>query len=175
MTVERSEVSGIRNPNLLHWSSILAGAFVSLAVWIFLYALGAAINGASFPGEKINAWTAVYTLAAPIISFYFGGLVAARESGVINRTSNAYHALVVWAFGIFLGTLLFGAVGGFLAGSMAHAAAGSALTVPSGYAWAIAGSIFGSLLTCLAGGVSVSPERHAMKKFYMSRREGVHP
>jgi|GEM_PF-3727986 len=146
MAIER-EAGG---PITLHWSAILAGAFTALGVWMFLYALGAAIGGAggrTGPGS----WTAIYTLIAPIIAFFIGGLVAARARGVDTKADGAIHGVVLWGFGLVIGGFLLSTMG---AEVLVHSGANANL--PSGYFWAVAGSILGSLITAVLGGMSVN-------------------
>lgn len=150
MAIER-EAGG---PFTLHWSAILAGAFTALGVWMFLYALGAAIGGAGArtgPG----AWTAIYTLISPIIAFFIGGLVTARARGVDTKADGAIHGVVLWGFGLVVGGFLLSTMG---AEVLVHS--GTSPNLPAGYFWAVAGAILGSLITAVLGGMSVDERAH---------------
>jgi hypothetical protein len=137
----------------IHWSAILAGSFVALACWIFLYAVGAAIGASGGQGE-IGTWTVIYTLVAPIIALFFGGLVVARSSGIISRGDGALHGVIVWGFTTVLGSLILGSLG-IAAVLNAQGTAG----IPAGYFWAVAGSIFCSLLAAILGASTLSRKR----------------
>lgn len=141
----------------VHWSDILAGSFVALGVWAFLYALGAAIGMAGAEGGP-TTWTAIYTLVAPIIAFFLGGLTIAR-SPVIDKADGARHGAIMWGFGTVIGGLLLGTLGtAVLVGTQTPA------NLPAGYMWAVAGSILGSLVAAVLGASSVSGKRAATEK-----------
>jgi hypothetical protein len=145
MAMERE----IRGPTTFHWGAVLAGAFTALGVWMFLYALGAAIGGEG--GQQgPDTWTAIYTLISPIIAFFVGGLVAARARGVDTRADGALHGVVLWGFGLVIGGFLLATMG---AEVLVHSNANANL--PSGYFWAVAGAILGSLITAVLGGMTV--------------------
>lgn len=147
----------------IHWSAILAGAFTALGVWMFLYALGAAIGGADTQRGP-DAWTAIYTLISPIIAFFFGGLIASRSSGIETKADGALHGIVLWGFGFVIGGLLLSVMGAEI---LVHSRTNPNL--PGGYFWAVAGSILGSLITAVLGGMVVK-ERERLPA---GRREEV--
>ncbi|MBI3181394.1 MAG: hypothetical protein HYZ28_04565 [Myxococcales bacterium] len=140
MAVERVEVG----PYATHWSAILAGSFVAVGCWLFLFVLGGAIG--ALAREAAGVWTAIYTVVAPIVALFAGGLVASRSRWILGRADAALHALVVWGFTMVLGALLFS-----LLGLLVPSIALQRMTVPSGYAWAVAGSIFGAAVAAILG------------------------
>jgi hypothetical protein len=130
----------------IHWSAVLGGSFTAMGVWLFLLALGAAIQS----GAGVTAWTAVYNLVAPIIALFFGGLVASRSRLLTSRFDGTLHGVVIWGFTMTIGALLLSSMLSVVA-APARAAA-----LPSGFNWAIAGSIFGSLIAAVLGAASAT-------------------
>ncbi|HEY3449677.1 MAG TPA: hypothetical protein VGK67_25205 [Myxococcales bacterium] len=139
---------------VIHWSAVLGGSFVALGTWMFLLALGAAIQGEKSP----NTWTAIYNLVAPIIALFIGGAVAARTRTIGARFDGLLHGAVIWGFTMSVGALLIGVFGSIF---MNFNRPGAASAMPNGFAWAIAGSILFSLFAALLGTSSVR-ERHAV-------------
>lgn len=147
-------------PYEMRWGPILSGSFVSLGIWMFLNALGAAIGGASNRG--FSSWTAVYVLVAPIIALFFGGMIVARGLVVsVSRASSALHAAAVWGFSMVIGAFLIGTLGILGVSAMLQQGGMGAqnVNIPSGYSWAIAGSILFSLIAALLGSSIVPHER----------------
>lgn len=146
-------------PYEMRWGPILSGAFVSLGIWMFLYALGAAIGGAA-NNTGPSSWTAVYVLVAPIIALFFGGMIVARgQAASVNRASSALHAAVVWGFSMVIGAFLLGTLGAVGAATMLQGGASAQnVNIPSGYSWAVAGSILFSLFAALLGSTMVPHE-----------------
>ena len=146
-------------PYEIRWGPILSGAFVSLGIWMFLYALGAAIGGAG-NNRGPTSWTAVYVLIAPIIALFFGGVIVARgQASSVSRGSSMLHAAVVWGFSMVMGAFLLGTLGTLGAATLFRGgAAGQNVSIPSGYSWAVAGSILFSLFAALLGSSTVTHE-----------------
>lgn len=137
-------------PFTIHWGAILGGSFVALGAWMFFLALGSAIGGTQVGGASIT-WTSLYTLVSPILGLFAGGLVAARSSRIETRSDGAFHGVVIWGFAMVLGAILIGSFGAaFIAGATAN------LRLPTGYSWAIAGAILGSLISAVLGASTVS-------------------
>ena len=137
---------------VIHWSAVLGGSFVALGTWMFLLALGAAIQGSGGP----NTWTAIYNLVSPIIALFVGGMVAARSRGVDTRFDGLLHGAVIWGFTMSVGALLIGMFGNVF---MNASRPGMERGMPEGFAWAIAGSILFSLFAALLGTASVRERR----------------
>lgn len=135
---------------MIHWSAVLAGSFVALGAWMFLLALGAAIQGNDRPGT----WSAIYNLVSPIIALFVGGAVAARSRLITGRFDGLLHGAVIWGFTMAVGGLLNGVFGAVFANPGRTAA-----SVPEGFLWAIAGSILGSLIAAPLGTASARTER----------------
>ncbi len=127
-------------PYKLSWGAIFGGTFVALGVWILLYTLGLALGLSSVdPGDPGSAksagiGTGIWSLIAPLIALFVGGLVAARTAGVVDKTGGALHGAVLWGLTTLAGVIvmgmalssLMGAV--FNVGKTAVGAAGSAIS-----------------------------------------------
>jgi hypothetical protein len=146
----------------IHWSAILAGAFTSVGVWLFIYALGAAIGGAGGQ-QQVDTWTAVYTVCAPVIAFFFGGMVISRSRGILTKGDGAVHGIVAWGFATVIGSVLLATMGAEL---LRHE---GGVNVVSGYMWAVAGSILGSLIASVLGSMMVNED--AAERISARRRE----
>jgi hypothetical protein len=93
----------LRGPPLeMSWGAVLAGAVAALSLWLMLYTLGLAL-GLSAVGEgdasdlrASGLFTGVWSLLAPLLALFIGGLVAGRVSGALSRGAGALHGLVVW-------------------------------------------------------------------------------
>lgn len=152
-----------------HWGAILAGAFVALGSWVLLYTLGAAIDltGAE-PGraEGFGAWTATYTLVAPILALFAGGLITGRGGRIATRASGALHGLVLWGFTSVMATFVLGTMS-LLVG---------AVDIPAGYAWAMFASYLLSLLgAVIASALTASREERRRVEIPVRREGEVYP
>jgi hypothetical protein len=111
------------HPIKVSWGGIFAGVVAALGIWVLLYVLGLALGlSAVHPTEasSIKAsgiFTGIWSGIVPLIALFFGGFVAARAGGVIERGEGALHGLVVWGAAVLLGVyLLGGAIGTLLSG-----------------------------------------------------------
>ncbi len=139
--VEKAPVTAIPGvPFKLSWGAIFGGTFVALGVWILLYSLGLALGLSSVdpadPGSAKSAGigTGIWSLIAPLIALFAGGLVASRTAGVVDKMGGALHGAVLWGLTTLAGVIvmgmalssLLGAV--FSVGKTAVGAAGSAIS-----------------------------------------------
>lgn len=112
-----------RHPSV-RWSAVLAGAAVSVGLWIFLQVLGMGIglsavdtdDAGSLRGAALG--TGLWTAIAPILALFAGGLVAGRVSGVRDRVHNGLHGVIVWALALVIGVLALARVLGALSGAV---------------------------------------------------------
>ncbi|MGE0869128.1 MAG: hypothetical protein AB7P03_11205 [Kofleriaceae bacterium] len=96
-----AERSPIASP--IGWSSIFAGTAVAVGVWFVLHVFGVGVgmtaidpeDGSSLRGAGIGV--GVWSLLAPIIGLFIGGLVAGRVAPTINTLNAVIHGGVVWA------------------------------------------------------------------------------
>jgi len=113
--VERSRVEAIPAvPLKISWGAILGGTFVALGVWILLYSLGLALGLSSVdpndPGSAKSAGigTGIWSLIAPLIALFAGGVVASRTAGVLDKMGGALHGAVLWGLTTLVGVIVMG-------------------------------------------------------------------
>lgn len=102
-TTQQVEVEHYRT-SLFHWPSIVAGAFVALALLVISVVLARAcdvdvtfMNATSRSGEVgAIVWGAV----AAFICFGIGGLIAGRSACVTRHGSGWLNGLLVWAVAV---------------------------------------------------------------------------
>ena len=99
------------------WSPALAlasGALGGFGVWILLYALGLALGLSSVdPADPASAksagiGTGIWSLIAPLIALFVGGLVASRTAGVVDKMGGAIHGAVLWGLTTLVGVVVMG-------------------------------------------------------------------
>jgi hypothetical protein len=101
-------------PYKLSWGAIFGGTFVALGVWILLYALGLALGLSSVdPNNPTSAksagiGTGIWSLIAPLIALFVGGIVAARTAGVVDKLGGALHGAVLWGLSTLVGVIVMG-------------------------------------------------------------------
>lgn len=142
--VEKSPVEAIPGiPFKLSWGAIFGGTFVALGVWILLYALGLALGLSSVnPSDPSSArsagiGTGIWSLIAPLIALFVGGLVASRTAGVVDKMGGALHGAVLWGLTTLVGVVVMGMALSSLLGAafnVGKTAVGAAGTVISGAA-----------------------------------------
>lgn len=177
----------------LSWRSILAGVVSGLAIWVMLYTLGVAIGMTAIDPSAPNTlqttgwFGGIWTLVAPIVALFIGGLVAGRGAGAVTRGEGALHGLVTWGLTILIGAwfvsnVVAGAVsiGTQLSQGMPNPGAlgldmstqVQALDAAARFFWSLFGSIALAMLAALAGGalgVSKS-QRYEAKNGAVSER-----
>jgi hypothetical protein len=138
----RETVVDRRQP-FLRWSPIFGGAIFAIGLWTLLQVLGmgaglAAVDtddAGSLRGAGIG--TGIWSIIAPLIAMFVGGLLAGRTSGTRDRKVGAMHASVMWALALGIGLWAMMSVLSSLAGGVGQVAgaAGSATSsVVSGVA-----------------------------------------
>lgn len=117
--VDRREGAGVS------WGAIFAGVVFSLGIWMLLYSFGLAVgltaidpnDASSLKGVGIG--TGIWSLIAPLIALFLGGLVAARLAGFLDRGAAALHGGVVWALTSLAGFFVLASVIGSIVGGAA--------------------------------------------------------
>jgi hypothetical protein len=133
----------------LSWGAVFGGAVVGLGLWLLLYAFGLAVGltvlDPSDPSslKPSGIFTGVWSLIAPLIALFLGGLVAGRMSGVLRVGDGAIHGLAMWGLTTLIGACLV---------MMALAAAISSVAAAGGSALAAGGSTLGAAVAGAAGG-----------------------
>jgi len=109
------DVTGVRSR--VSWQAILAGAIVSLAIYLVLTLLGTAIGlsvSDRVDGRSIGVGAAIYAVIVTALSLFAGGMVASQMTAGENKREGALYGLFVWAS--VLAMLLFLLAGGVKAG-----------------------------------------------------------
>jgi len=114
-TVERDVIA-----SPIGWSTIFAASVVAAAVWFVLHMLGVGVglvavdttDPSSLRGVGIG--TGVWSLLAPIVGLFVGGLVAGRLAPTINTLNAVIHGAVVWALTVLASTIVMAMVVGAL-------------------------------------------------------------
>jgi hypothetical protein len=142
--VESSRVEAVPGvPFKLSWGAIFGGTFVALGIWVLLYALGLALGLSSVdpndPGSARSAGigTGIWSLIAPLIALFVGGMVASRTAGVVDKTGGALHGAVLWGVTTLAGVIIMGMALSSLLGavfSVGRAAVGATGSAISGIA-----------------------------------------
>lgn len=84
------------------WGAIFAGALVSASMWLLLHILGTSIGLTAIDPETsslraIGIGTGVWSLIAPLLALFLGGLAAGRLAGPMSWLTGAIHGAVVWS------------------------------------------------------------------------------
>lgn len=87
----------------VRWGAIFASALVAVGVWFLLHVLGMSVgliaiepyDTSSLRGVGIGA--GVWSMIAPILALFVGGLVVGRLTGPLSRLTGAIHGAVVWS------------------------------------------------------------------------------
>jgi len=90
------------------WGGIVAGLFVTAAIFIVLMALGSAIGLTVWAGgpdkQSFDIGAAVYTFVISLISLFVGGWVTTQFTIGEGRFEAAVHGVVLW--GLFMSLAL---------------------------------------------------------------------
>jgi hypothetical protein len=98
--ITTAERSVIASP--IGWSTIFAAAVVAAAVWLVLHLFGVGVGLTAIDTDDpsslrgVGIGTGVWSLIAPIIALFIGGLVAGRVAPTINTLNAVIHGAVVW-------------------------------------------------------------------------------
>jgi hypothetical protein len=90
----------------LHWGSIWTGLLIALTAFVLLSLLGLAIGLTNINAGKVVATgtapadagrnSAIWLVAAAVISFLLGGYVAGRTAVVFSRSLAALHGMMIF-------------------------------------------------------------------------------
>jgi hypothetical protein len=98
---------------VLRWSAVLAGLVLMVALgWLFFLlgsALGVSIadaTDADAMGRGFGLAATLWLLLSALASFFFGGLLAGRLAGTLERAGGMLHGITLWGVGTALLMLL---------------------------------------------------------------------
>ena len=83
----------------ISWGALLAGLFVTLAVFVLLSTLGTAIGISSadqFTGQTVAIGAGVWAIATMLIAFFCGGCVVSRCTAGETRAEAVMYGVVFW-------------------------------------------------------------------------------
>lgn len=87
----------------VRWGAVFAGTLVAAGAWILLHLLGMAVGLSAIdphePGtlRSVGIGTGVWSLIAPAIALFLGGLATGWLTGPASRAARAIHGTVVWS------------------------------------------------------------------------------
>jgi hypothetical protein len=98
-----------RRQAYLRWSPILGGAILAIGIWVLLQVLGMGVglaavdtdDAGSLKGAGIG--TGIWSIIAPLIAMFVGGLLVGRTSGTRDRKVGGMHGSVMWALALAVG------------------------------------------------------------------------
>lgn len=166
VAVKRSYALMAGPPVKLSWSAIFGGTIVALGLWVLLYSFGLALGLSAIdpanPGSAKAAGigTGVWSLVAPLIALFVGGMVASRTAGIVDRFGGAIHGAVLWSLATIAGVIVMGMALSSLVGSVVNlggkavGAAGSAVSQSGGKDLSRAGDALGLNMNDLLGPVN---------------------
>ena len=110
--ITRETIDIDRRQPTLRWSAVFAGAAASVALWVLFQMLGMGIGLAAIDVDDagslhdVGIGSTVWTLIAPLIAMFIGGIVAGRLAGTFERGVGAMHGFVTWALTSVVGLLV---------------------------------------------------------------------
>lgn len=95
----------------MKWGAVIAGTATAIAIWMLLQLFGSGIALAAFDARDLDRMrgigigTTAWSVLAPLIALFLGGMLAARIAGHHERRVAGVHGLLVWAFTTILGVV----------------------------------------------------------------------
>lgn len=108
--ITRETILDRRQPSV-RWSAVFAGAAVAVALWVVLQliGMGAGLTAVDLYDDgslrNVGVGTTVWSLIAPLLAMFAGGLVAGRLASTFDQKVAAHHGLIVWAIASLGGVL----------------------------------------------------------------------
>jgi MFS family permease len=106
----RETVVDRRNP-AVRWGAVVAGTATAIAVWMLLQMFGSGVALAAYDVRDLDRMRGIgigstaWSVLAPLIALFLGGMLAARIAGHHERRVAGVHGLLVWAFTTILGVV----------------------------------------------------------------------
>jgi hypothetical protein len=112
------------------WGAIIAGAVSSLAIMLCLTSLGVGIGLISAPAagsmaqaaSRFGIGNAAWMLVSGVVSFYAGGWIAGRLTGIARVSESVIHGFLAWSTATLVAGLLFTTAAAGALGAAATAA-----------------------------------------------------
>ena len=134
--LSRETIVDRRQPQL-RWSPIIGGAILTAGIWLLLQVLG---TGAGLAAVDINdagslrgagIGTGIWSIIAPLIAMFVGGLLVGRTSGTRDRKVGGMHASVMWALALCIGLYAMVSIVSSLVGGVSKVAGAAASATSS--------------------------------------------
>ena len=99
----RSQLDLPRPPSNARWGAVIAGVFVTASLWLVLNLFGMGVGLTAIdPGDTnslrgLGIGAGIWSLIAPILALFVGGLVVSRLYPTPNRVNRAIHGVLVWS------------------------------------------------------------------------------
>lgn len=156
---EEQEPASLRGltqrPWRFSWGAVLAGAAISLGIWMLLHVLGLGAGLTAIDPDDAGSLrgagmtTGIWSLIVPIISMFVGGFAAAKVAGPITRLGGAIHGAVLWSLGTMASTLLLVSLVSSLVGGVSRL---------GGQAMSAAGQAMGDMPAKLIGRAGITTD-----------------
>lgn len=146
-------IDGIRTTSNARWGAIFSGVFMAAAIWIVLHLFGMGVGLTAIePDESslraIGIGTGIWSVIAPIIGLFVGGLVVSRLAPNPNRLNRAIHGGIVWSVATLAAiTMLFMLASNIVSGAVA--AGGQVASTVAGAVGGAAGAVDRDTLSSL--------------------------
>ena len=108
--ISRETIVDRRQP-ALRWTSVFAGAAVAVALWVVLQLIGMGAGLAAVDLDdsgslrNVGMGTTVWSVIAPLVAMFVGGLVAGRLATTYDQKVGAAHGFVAWAIASLAGVI----------------------------------------------------------------------
>jgi len=128
-TISRETVLIDRRQPALRWSAVFAGAVTSVGLWILLQLLGVGLGLSAVDVHSVGSLrnagvgTTAWSLVAPLIAMFVGGIVAGTLAQTADRKLAGAHGLVTWSLTSVAGLWATIALASMIAGGAARGAA----------------------------------------------------
>lgn len=100
-----------RRQPAVRWSAVVAGSVVAVSVWMLLQLFGTGV-GLSMLGtrdlDRVHSFgvgTSAWSVLAPLVALFLGGMLAARLDGHHDRKIAGLHGLLVWGLASLVGVI----------------------------------------------------------------------
>jgi hypothetical protein len=95
-------------PQPLGWASIFAATVISVGIGIVLHLFGIGVGLTALDPDNpsslqsMGLGTGIWSIVAPIIALFIGGLVAGRTAPTLNSWNAAIHGAAMWALSVII-------------------------------------------------------------------------
>src|SRR5204863_4313236 len=108
-TISRETILIDRRQPTLRWSAVFAGAVCSIGLWMLLQLLGLGLGLTAVDADNIRSLrgagitTTVWSLIAPLVAMFFGGLLTGKLAQTYEHRLAAIHGVLMWSLTAVVG------------------------------------------------------------------------